>query len=488
MEISSKTKTNTSKAKNTVKPAQKNSRVLLINPSYNVVYGQSKIKAVVPFHPVINLAILGAALLERGHTARIFDFCVSENTLERLEETLKEFRPDIVGFTVVTPMYGEVKRLAELVREILPKALIVGGAAHVSSYPAETVTETEIDVAVVGEGTEPLCQLAEGFPWEEIPSITYRDESGAIKQNPRSKRLATLDDEPMPAYHLYDIQKYRVSSVTARNWPVAYFETTRGCPHLCTYCNKNVFGRTFRTKSIERCLDEIRHFLDLGFKEIHMLDDTFSTNKPRAKELCRAIIRSGLKFPWMEVGGLRVDRVDEELFELMREAGCYGIGFGIESGSQQILDRIRKGTTVEQIRRAVTQCYNAGIEPYGFFMLGLPDETEETMRATIDLAKELPFQLVKFNITIPLPGTELFEEYKERGLLKSLDWEKYSFYTDPEDLYTHPTLEWSVVRQYFKQAYREFYWRPSYILQRLIRDIKMGVLFDDIYYSLKTDW
>jgi radical SAM superfamily enzyme YgiQ (UPF0313 family) len=274
----------------------------------------------------------------------------------------------------------------------------------------------------------------------------------------------------------------------ARKNPAGWIETSRGCPYNCVYCNKSVFGRNFRAKSIKRVVDEMEYMLTCGFKEIHIADDCFTVDIERAKGICNEIIKRGLHFLWAPVTGIRADRVDQELLNLMKKAGCYRVYYGIETGSNQILKIINKGETTELIRAAVEMSKKAGLEVFGFFMFALPGETEKTMRETIDFAKRLNLDLAKVSITVPLPSTRLFEQLKAECKIKETNWSRYNLYFPARDLYDHPTVGWDIVDAYYKKFYREFYFRPKFIIKRFLNSLLKGQLVDDIKSFFQVKW
>ena len=191
---------------------------------------------------------------------------------------------------------------------------------------------------------------------------------------------------------------------------------------------------------------------------------------------------------WSTITGIRVDRVDFELLDKMRQAGCYRVYFGIESGNQEILNNIKKGITLEQVRKAVEFAKKAKLEIAGYFMVGLPGDTEETMQDTINFAKSLDLNLAKASITIPLPATGIFNELDAKGLIKTHDWEKFKFYSTPSTIYDHQNLSWSTIEKYYSKFYREIYLNPKFIFKRLKNSIINKTIIDDFKMFIQMKW
>lgn len=199
--------------------------------------------------------------------------------------------------------------------------------------------------------------------------------------------------------------------------------------------------------------------LQCGFREIHITNDSFTQNIERVKEVCREIIQRKLKFPWSLINGIRVNLVDEEFFRLVKAAGCWQSGFGIETGDIRVLKSINKQTTLAQVKRAINLAEKAGINTFGFFIFGLSGETEKSMQRTVEFAKSLPLSTAKYNV-----------------------------HQTHEQLFEHPNLTWDRLGYYYKKGFREFYWRPSYMLRRFIKGLKNGDLFYDFVYFVKAHW
>lgn len=462
-------------------------RLLLINPSHQEVYKEVGKPAGLVFIPGLNLAQIASPLVKRGHEVRILDLNLPLPGRERLREELERFSPHYVGITATTPLFPQAQRLAHMVKEQRPEAVTILGGAHATSCPDEAISSPALDIIVRNEGDFALLDIMGGKPWEEIEGIGFK-RNGERILNPLRPYLEELDSLPMPAWNLYDLKAYEKKSYLTLDSPTGFVETSRGCPFSCSFCNKEIFGRKFRPKTPERVVEEMEHSLRSGFRELLLVDDGFSTDLKRAEAICDEIMRRGLRFPWTASNGLRVDRVSLTLLKKMVQSGCYRLSFGLESGSQKVLDAFGKGATVEEAREAVALAKKAGLEIMGYFMLALPEETEETMKETIEFARELDLDIVKVAITLPFPGSRLFDEMKEKGLILSREWTHYSTNSVPNKVYKHLHLEWDVVERYQRLFYRKFYLRPDFILKHLFKSLKRGRLLFDLSFFLETKW
>ena len=463
-------------------------RILLINPSsMKSVYLETNVKVATLLQPVLSLPSIAAVLLHENHDVRIFDLELHDNSMEKLKELINIFKPDFVGITGTTPLYKQIIEISRFVKDIDKNIKVIIGGVHATVKPNEFLSKETIDIVVVGEGDFTIMDIVSEKNLKDIKGIIYK-KGGKIIKNPRRELIKDLDKLPFPAWHLIDVKKYVSSYLSARKNPCGPLETSRGCVFGCTYCNKHIFGRTFRVKAVKRVVDEMEHMVKAGFKEIHIQDDGFSTDMKRAKNICDEIVRRDINIPWSLFNGIRVDRIDEELAKKLKKAGCYQAALGIESGNQDVLDAVHKGIKLEQIRKAVKILKAEGIEIFGFFMLGLPGETEKSMQDTIDFAKELDLDIVKFDVTIPYPGTELFEEWDKKGLIKTYEWSKYLCHKQDIQIYEHPNLKWDVIQKYYKKSFRDYYLRPKFMVKRFFRGIKRGELLKDIKSFLQTKW
>lgn len=460
-------------------------KVLLVLPSYSFIYEGTTIETGAIYSPPLSLATIAGSLSSNGHNVKILD--LNNKDEKEFIALIETFNPHYIGISFTTPLSEEVFRLASLVKKIKKDVIVIGGGPHPSAMPSSALESSDIDLICIGEGDYTILDIVDGKPYADIKGIAFRDNNGChILDN--SDFIKDLDRLPFPAWDLFDLNKYKTTRLIARKNPAGWIETSRGCPYGCVYCSKKVFGRNFRPKSVKRVVDEIDHMLSCGFREVHIADDCFTFDIERAKGICEEIIKRRLKFPWATVTGIRADRVDQELLNLMKRAGCYRVYYGIESGDDNILRLIKKGETCDMVRKAVKMSKRAGLEVFGFFMFALPGETEETMRKTIEFAKELDLDMAKAAITIPLPSTPYFEELYSKGRIKETKWSKYNLYFPARDLYEHPDITWDIVESYYKRFYREFYLRPNFIAKRFLKDLLQGGFLSDVRNFLKTNW
>ncbi len=466
------------------------SRILLINPDYyHDIFSKSKVRAAISRGTSpLGLLCVAPPLLSAGHEVKVLNLNLLHNPDRYLCTELNEFNPDFVGITSTTPLIKKAYKLAATIKKHNNEIIIVAGGPHPSALPEDVLHESEIDCVVVGEGDFALKMIVEKGLSPSVPNIYYKRDGTIIKSTVQGYATEDLDTLPYPAYELLEVEKYSQPGISSRSQPVGYLETSRGCYAKCTYCNKNIHGYKVRQKSPMRVVNEMERMLKLGFREIHIVDDVFTANMKRAYAICEVILKKGLRFPWYPRGGIRVDNVNLELLKIMKKAGCYRVPFGIESGSQRVLDIIKKKITLEQAEEAVRLAKKAGLETECYFMLGLPTETEENLQESIDFAIRLNPDYAKFAICVPLPGTPLFEEMSANGQIKTRDWDKYNFSIPPKELYEHDTLSWNVLDRYYTISHRKFYFRFKYIIKMLYKSIVNGTIFGHINAFLKTQW
>jgi radical SAM superfamily enzyme YgiQ (UPF0313 family) len=432
-------------------------RVLLVSPS-NVAWTGA---VTLP----LNLAYLASSLEEEDHEVKCIDMRVDKNI--DMEKEIENF--DIVGISSCTPSIKEAWKVANIAKKCR-KTVALGGP-HPTALPNESLQKDSADIVVRGEGEITIREICNGVNLRKIKGISFK-AGKKIFHNVDRPFIQNLDSLPFPARDLFDLRKYHSS--LHKNKIIGDILTSRGCPYGCNFCFKAIFGRYYRMRSPENVIKEWKQMIEMGIEEIGILDDNFTVDKERAIKICNEIKKQKLIVDWSAVGGIRVDSISKELFTAMKNAGCYRVAFGAESGSQNILDKNCKGTKLEQIRDAVKLAKEFGFEITLFFMIGNLYENRETMQKTIDFAKELDPDFVQFTIATPYPGTALYEIVKREGKLLVKDWEEYGSY-EGKAYFEHGELNKELVEGMYRKAYRDFYLRPRMVL-KYIKNHKFEIL------------
>jgi len=463
-------------------------RILLVSPDSKVWNSRAHIHN--------GLGYLAGSLLANGYTdVTLHDGAVeTESVAQVLDRARAENRPyDIVGISAPTVLIENAWRIA---RDAKARgAITILGGPHLTLQPDESMQKLEVDLVVRGEGEDALIEILrvleqteDGRPMtvngqrsavsapqlRHILGLSWRDATGRVMHNLDRPLRPDLDNIPLPAYHLFKIERYtNLQPLTdgldphARAYTIV---TSRGCPYKCTYCSKPITGDTWRARSIENVIKEWRYLVkEMRATEIGITDDIWNLDLKRAKALCRALIAEGLNtVPWVTVHGMKVNHTDLELFQLMKQAGCKRVGFGVESGDEYILKRVvKKSQTLDQVRAAFKNAKAAGLQTMGFFIYGMPGETEETMEKTTRLALELDPDLANFMIAAPYPGTELWKLVEKEGILFSHTWDDYAIHSDKAH-FQIGDLTAELVERKWHEAYRRFYFRPQRIARRLL--------------------
>jgi radical SAM superfamily enzyme YgiQ (UPF0313 family) len=307
-----------------------------------------------------------------------------------------------------------------------------------------------------------LERAADGRPdLSFMKGLVWRRQSEVVV-NPDRPFIADLDDLPLPLYELLPIQRYLMPLIKG---PFCFVVTSRGCPAGCTYCIKHVsYGPTMRLRSPAKLMEEIQVLYRLGVRHIHMYADLFTVNRDQVVGLCKLIIESGLKITW--TCNSRVDFVDQEMLQLMAKSGCFYIAWGLESASKEILAHARKGVDPDRARQSLQFARDAGIKNWGYFIIGLPGETERTIQDTIAFSKALPLDIALFHIAAPYPGTPFFHEVvKNKWFRPGVRWEEVDM--DESTVLDYPDLPAERLEYWQKRAFREWAMRPGPIANYL---------------------
>ena len=467
-------------------------RILLASPE-SEVWNSRK-------HIHMGLSYLAGSLLAHAYEVEIWDASV-ETELESLDERLARDPFDIVGLSAPTPLIVNAWEAAATAKK--HGAMTILGGPHLTLQPHESLEKDQVDLVVRGESEYTIIEIMRALEkeleirnskaqarspkleihpskpylfnpeagWGNILGLSWRNLEGKIMHNLDRPLPDDIDAIPFPAHHLFKIERYtNLNPLTdgldmkARAYTIV---TSRGCPYKCTYCSKPITGDTWRGRTVENVIAEWSWLVnDLGATEIGVTDDIWNLDKNRAKALCRALIKANLNHvPWVTIHGMKVNNTDPELFQLMKAAGCKRVGFGVENGDEWMLRHvIKKGQTLDMVRQAFKWSKKAKLQTMGFFIFGMPGETEESMEKTIQFALELDPDLAHFMMAAPFPGTEMWDTLKKHGNIfsDSMDWSQLAI-QDNKAHFAFGDLDKETVERKWHEAHRRFYLRPKRI-------------------------
>tara|TARA_B100000959_G_scaffold275997_1_gene330084 strand:- start:427 stop:1866 length:1440 start_codon:yes stop_codon:yes gene_type:complete len=409
--------------------------------------------------PPLGLAYIASALEEAGHEVDLIDAIALCLSREEVSKRIEQFDPELVGITAMTPTFHGALEAARIAKTHNRKTLI--GGVHMSIYAEETLSYQEVDFGIVGEGEETIVELCsalnEGQDYSSIEGLCYKRDDDSIKVG-RARIVQDITKLPMPSYHLLPMEKY--SSIIGMK-PVSTMMGSRGCPYKCGFCFKTPSDKKYRTRSAENIVDEIEYLIkNYKVREVMFYDDIMP--KAYARGLSNEIIKRNIKINWQTPQ--RVNLVNPELLKLMAKAGCHILRFGVEQGDPDMMRLVEKKTTIDQVRLSFQAANDAGIKTFAYFIIGYTGETERTMQATIDLAKDLNPTYVMFTKAVPLPQTPLMIQSVSKGLVDPEYWRNYTLGIRQAPM---PNLVPNA-EKWVAHAYRSFYLRPLVIIQRLL--------------------
>lgn len=443
-------------------------RVLFITPPKDIARSDVT-KPTVCTQP-LGIAYLAAVLEKNGTTVGIMDGYSLGHTPEQVTKEIAEFRPTVVGISSFTNNIYDAYEVARLSKSVLPNAPVIIGGPHATALPKEVIENDHVDVAFIGEGEADIYELCAQLSRAEwpltVPNLLYK-HNGNTEETQRSAAPVDLDSIPFPAHNLLpDIALYNPYPHWGKAGRFSALITSRGCPYNCMFCSvTSAQGQRYRARSVNNIIDEIRMLTgDYGVTTLSFRDGTVATSRQRLKDLCEELIASDLKVDWNCT--VRANEIDVEIAQLMKRAGCSAAQLGIEVGNPEMLKRI-KNLTPEQVKQAVNAMAAAGIRVHGYFMFGLPGETESTMRETIHFACRLPLYSAGFAAATPYPGTHFFQYCDEKDLLLTRQWDHY----DAQSVvFSHETVAGEKILKAQKSGFRRFYLRPRTAL-RILRQI-----------------
>ena len=436
-------------------------RVLLLNPPYMRGGGynregrctQSSGFWGTPWPPYSLASI--AAILRKQYALRILD-CPAQNMDPKgLYEEIRAFNPALVISAISTETAkADLEILNYVKREFRIPIGIFG--IHATIFAEEIIRDNQVDFVVLHEPEITVKAAVDALfitdgNLASVEGLALKTAYGTIIKTDLREFISDLDSLPTPAWDLLDLSPYRIPG-TGRIFII--INSVRGCPFSCTFCNAHIYyGAKPRMRSAKSLADEVRETVaKLHIKDIFFWGDTFTLDRGQVIDLCRMLIKENLRVRW--VANSRVDTVNEEMLKLMKEAGCWMISYGIESGSEAILKKCLKNISLDKIRSAIRLTQSAKIRTAGHFILGLPGETRETANETIGLAKALRLDYASFYSAVPIPGSVLYQEAIENRLIEEGGWDQYSQSEFALDL---PTISRDELRRLRKKAYVRSY-------------------------------
>lgn len=445
-------------------------KILLIHPSAFMDGEKSSIEELHAVTAPLGLAYLAAMVKGFDVDVKILDANLLQLGFGEIEEEIKKFDPGLVGIGVTSASAKSGGMVAELAKKVNPDVLTVVGGPHIIATGTEMLEVFDaIDVIIPGDAEESFKELVETVlakkPLAKSRGILFRDKKKFVRTE--EMPLLPLDKLPFPEWDLLpSLDKYNFQPASYKRKPHSFVVASRGCPYRCVFCHISRFRHQIRFRSPEKIVEEIEIlYKKHGIREFRFGDEIFTLNKKWCMEICDRIIATGLDIVW--TCDTRPDHMSPELAKKLRAAGCWSVSIGVESGSQRILDRIKKDISLQQVLDTVKYSHDAGLVIRAFFMLGFPFETKDDIEQTIKFAKKSGIDFCQFSYVIPFPGTEIYDICQKRGVYGKYGWMEYdsSVYTTPVCLPEGIAQE--EMMSYFKRAYREFYFRPLLWLKTL---------------------
>lgn len=446
---------------NTDSPLRQKTLVLCEPPFVFWDRGRDQLRQGEETIPGLGVLILAAVARQRGYRVHLVDAKPQGTSIEETSRQIAALRPDYLGLSATTISVTNASRIAARVRELVPGVVTILGGPHVSAIPERTLEAFDsIDYGISGEGEISLFDLLErledGRPIDPVAGLAYRRD-GKVQANPRAPYLDDLDELPMPAWDLLPDfpHRFQPSLFTYPRTPVATIITSRGCPFSCSFCDRSTSGKKGRMHGVDAVVRMCRHLVGLGVQHILFVDDLFTVRKQRVVEMCEAFLDNGFTFSWS--CSSHPNLLDAATMRLMKRAGCWQIAYGIESGSQRVLDVVKREVRIPKMRETLRMTREAGIRTKGYLMIGHPTEGVDSLEENLRFLREVELDLCQITKFTPYPGTPAYPTIQDHGVFAE-DWEKMNamnFTFIPNGL-SEVMLE-----DYFHRHYRAFYSRPD---------------------------
>ena len=447
-------------------------RILLIQPPVSMAeYAMRGSAHTLSILPPLGLAYIAAFLRKNDYYCEIMDGMSVPFNLDTLVSKSSSF--DFIGITAVSTIALRMYEIIGILKQHKVKIPIIVGGPHATALP-ESCLNNGADYVVLGEGEITILELmdvlSKGEDVSNVNGIAFLS-NGIIHRTPARRMIERLDDIPLPARDLLPMDKYRTSEARSKKQPSHSLFTSRGCPGTCSFCNKMIFGSKIRYHGIDRIVEEFFLLRDrYGAQDVALLDDNFPTDRAIAHSVCEALIKNKFNRTWSIEA--RIDSVDRDFLLHAKEAGCNFIAYGVESGSQKVLDSMNKRITLEEIRRVIRMTQEVGINIRAYFMMGMPHETLEDMDKTITFAKELNVDVASFTLLIPFPGTLDYRRALKIGTFVDPEYYLHNVYSEfnfpGAPLYIPEGITSEQLMEKHKSAYNQYYFRFHFLLKSLL--------------------
>ena len=453
-------------------------RIVFVNPPMTLEQRYGRLASAGSVMPPLGLCSLAAVCRQNGFEPALLDSVCHNLTVDETARRIMALSPRYVGITAMTCGINGAAKVAGLVKRTNANIKTLIGGPHVTALPVATLQQySDFDIGFIGEAEDSLPEFLKahsaGARREDICGIVFR-AGGEVRQSAPRPFIEKLDSLPYPAWELLQgfPHRYAPAAIRCNRLPATHLVTSRGCPMKCTFCDRSVFGNRYRFFGIEYVVGMIKTLHEkFGVNEILFEDDSFTLHKSRVVALCESLLERGIKISWSCLG--RVDSIDAELLTIMKRAGCWQIGFGIESGNADILNGVHKRIDLDRIREALSLTKRSGIHTKGFFVLGLPNETLQSIRKTVAFAKAVALDDISVSFCTPFPGTALLEDIGASGSF-SADWDKMNLMNP---VFVPTGLTKTELEEFHFRFLRGFYFRPRIVLDYLARTIANAGLF-----------
>lgn len=396
--------------------------------------------------PHLGLGYLASISKKSGYSVNIIHSDKDRLRIKDIILKIKRINPKIICFSIVTMSYLAAKEIIKILKSERIYIPIVIGGPHISAFPEYSIKDLEADFAVIGEGEITFTLLLDYIlknrgVLKEIKGLSFRNNNSIYTNEPR-ELIKNLDELPFPAWDIIRPDGYPPlpHQIIFKKYPVSSIITTRGCCYNCYFCAvPSLWGKNIRTRSACNISAELELLINqYGIKEIHIEDDCFTFDRAHVINICKEIIKKKLDFIWSLPNGIRIDTITDELIAIMKQAGCYQVGLGIESSDNRTLERVNKNLNINTIKNAINIIKKNKLEIRAFYMIGFPEEKKEQIQNTLNFAKKLDTDFAVFGICAPIPGSKYFDDYFKEADYEKIEWGKITYYNGYYSKYLMP--------------------------------------------------